>query len=265
MFHEVVFPLSWKQPMLHSILGVVTRLMAWLTVRASKHVYVSIPAWADLVIAIFSQPRDITWLPIPSNIPVVDDAEKTSDIRSRYLTTERFLIGHFGTYGQQISDMLMALLPVMLAKYEDQTVVLIGRGSDAFRHKLISNSPMLDGRVYATGAVSDAEVSQHLSACDALIQPYPDGVSSRRSSVMAGLAHGRPIVTNVGPLTEPLWAESGAVILVPVEDTPAMVEAIRRLLMGENEKKRVGTVARTLYQEKFDVRHTIAALRDAAA
>ena len=43
--------------------------------------------------------------------------------------------------------------------------------------------------------LANEEVSVHLSACDLMIQPYPDGISARRTSAMAALAHERPVVT----------------------------------------------------------------------
>ncbi len=51
-----------------------------------------------------------------------------------------------------------------------------------------------------------------------MIQPYPDGISSRRTSAMAGLALGLPIVSTSGHLTETIWAEHAAVVLTPIGD-----------------------------------------------
>ena len=53
-------------------------------------------------------------------------------------------------------------------------------------------------------------LADHIGACDLLIQPYPDGISSRRTSAMAGLALGIPVITTTGSLTESLWAETRA-------------------------------------------------------
>ena len=62
-----------------------------------------------------------------------------------------------------------------------------------------------------------------------LVQPYLDGISTRRSSAMAGLALGVPIVSNAGVATEALWVDSGAIALVPADDPPAAMarEAFR--------------------------------------
>ena len=42
-------------------------------------------------------------------------------------------------------------------------------------------------------------LAEHVRACDVLVQPYPDGISSRRTSAMAGLALGVAVVTTTRP------------------------------------------------------------------
>ena len=70
--------------------------------------------------------------------------------------------------------------------------------------------PRLAGRIHATGGQSSRSVSIALAACDLMIQPYEDGVSSRRTGVMAALIHKRPVITTTGESTEPIWSEAGA-------------------------------------------------------
>src|SRR5262249_51002416 len=77
------------------------------------------------------------------------------------------------------------------------------------------------------------------------------------------LSHGLPIVTTAGKATETLWMESGAVAIAPVEDTEAMVKLIEGLLSDSQERVRLGNNGRALYDERFDLRHTIMALRNA--
>jgi len=81
--------------------------------------------------------------------------------------------------------------------------------------RLTAQNPHLGIRIAATGELPAEQIPAHLRACDLLVQPFPDGVSSRRTSVMAGLANGVPVVTNLGLLSEPLWRKSGAVALAP--------------------------------------------------
>jgi glycosyltransferase involved in cell wall biosynthesis len=143
-------------------------------------------------------------------------------------------------------------------------VLLMGQRSQQFRQELLQREPQLASIVQATGALPAAELSSHLAACDVLIQPYPDGVSTRRGSLMAGLSHGKAIVTTIGPLTELLWSQTDAVVLAPAGDTDAFLECVRRFRADASKRRRAGQSARTLYTERFDFVHTIAALRHAA-
>jgi glycosyltransferase involved in cell wall biosynthesis len=96
-----------------------------------------------------------------------------------------------------------------------------------------------------------------------LLQPFPDGVSSRRTSVMAGLKLGVPVVTTRGRLTEPLWESAKAVRLAEVGDSRAFAAHALALLDAPDERARLAGAARRLYGEQFEMRRTVAALRSA--
>jgi len=96
-----------------------------------------------------------------------------------------------------------------------------------------------------------------------LIQPYPDGVTSRRTSVMACLSQARPVVTTRGRLTEPLWAGSGAVALADVGDAGRFAEEAVRLLADATARARLGARGRQLYDDTFSVDRVVTALRAA--
>ena len=114
----------------------------------------------------------------------------------------------------------------------------------------------------APGALDAASLSRHLQACDLMLQPYADGVSCRRTSFMAGLAHGKAIVTTAGPSTESFWAGSGTAVIVATDDAQALADA-GALLLADTEKRRcLGIAAARLYRERFTVENTVSALRE---
>ena len=86
---------------------------------------------------------------------------------------------------------------------------LLGQNGDGFIAAARSRPSAAAPRdCHATGTLSPRALAEHVEACDLLVQPYPDGISSRRTSAMAGLALGVPVVTTTGHLTESLWAET---------------------------------------------------------
>jgi glycosyltransferase involved in cell wall biosynthesis len=168
------------------------------------------------------------------------------------------------TYGSLVANLLDKLLPDLLQNARGTRLVLIGANSAAYASAFLARNPELRERVIATGQVEPAQMSAHIAACDVLIQPYPDGVSTRRTTTMAGLFLGVPVVTTSGHLTEPFWEESHTVRLAGVGDWPAFNAHVARLLSNADERRRVSIDARRYYDEHFDVRHTIRALRSAA-
>ena len=263
MFHEVRYPLRRNQPLRFNILGVVTRLMAKLVASWARRVFISTPAWEPMLQASVSPHTQIRWLPVPSNVPVIDEPLGAAASRCRYVGDKGLLLGHFGTYGVQTELILAEVLPQLLRERQDVSVILIGRNSESFVQRFVRKNPELAGSVRAAGSLPPRELSLALAACDVMLQPYPDGVSTRRTSMMAALAHGRATVTTQGNSTERLWHASGAVSIVPVGDGGALSAAALRLLASREERNRLECVARRLYAEHFDLKYTIAEIRAA--
>jgi hypothetical protein len=264
MVHEPWLSFSagnWQQ----NAAAVVHRLMTIMLLRAAARVWVSIPEWEKLWRP-YRLGREVPfqWLPVPSNIPVANDASEVDEVRRKYALADTFMAGHFGTYGDPITALLEPVLSAMAQEPAAQVLLLMGPGSVEFRQKVIRSRPELACRMHATGQLDPQSVSCHIAACDMLIQPYPDGVSSRRGSFMAGLSHGKPIVTTTGASTEPLWRESGAVALALAGDVAGFMDLVRLLRANAAERARVGRAARRLYEDRFDISHTVQTLRRSA-
>ncbi len=260
MIHEpfLSFGRAWRQ----NIPALVHRLMTIILLRAADRVWVSIPKW-ERCVRPYALSRNIPfqWLPIPSNVPVINNVAAVQAVRRQYAIKNSLLIGHFGTYGWPVTTLLEPILLALGRDFAPHTIMFMGIGSEAFCKSLLEKKPELARQVHATGALTPEDLSSHVAACDLLIQPYMDGVSTRRTSFMAGLAHGRAIVTTTGQSTEPIWATTSAVALAPVGDADAFVRSLRELCADEGQRTRMGDSARKLYQERFDISHTIAAFQ----
>ncbi|MGH7923587.1 MAG: glycosyltransferase family 4 protein [Candidatus Binatus sp.] len=261
MFHEVAYPMSREQSMRHNFLGIVTRAMAAILARSARRIFVTTLAWEPTLRSISRTRRPIQCLTAFSTIPVVEDDAGVNAIRQRIAPDGSKIAGHFGAYGPVYAAGTAALLAAALERDADLSVLLIGKGGAEFRARMTDRRPSFARRIHATGTLAPADVSRSIAACDLMFQYYPDGVSTRQSSCMAPLQHGRPVVATSGTLTEPLWHESGAVALAPANDIPAVAALVHRLLGDGGERQRLGAAARELYDRRFDIRHTVAALR----
>jgi glycosyltransferase involved in cell wall biosynthesis len=258
MFHEVAYPHGRAYSLAENVLALVTRRMAAIVSWRAQRIFVSIPGWRPVVESAVGKTLPLEWLPIPSSVPVVDDEAGVAIVRSRVAQGHR-LVGHLGTYGRLICPLLRSALPALLVA-ADCRVLLLGRGGERFKDDLIAAHPELTGRIAASGALAPEDLSRHVSACDLMLQPYPDGVSSRRTSVMVALAHGRAVVTTFGDLSEPLWS-GGDVVLAPVDRPDELAAAAVSLIADDARLRDLGVRGRALYAERFDMRHTVATLR----
>jgi glycosyltransferase involved in cell wall biosynthesis len=259
MFHEVAYPLVASESLERRTLARVNRLMARLVSRAAHRAFVSIPAWRPHVESLAAAGTWIEWLPVPTTVPVVGDPMAIGRVRTRY-AGGRPLIGCFGTFGAHVRVLLRECLP-LLAQQADCSILLIGKRSESIVNELTLRFPQLADRLHATGALSAEEVSVHIHACDVMLQPYPDGVSTRRTSAMAALAHERALVTTSGALTEAFWALDSAAILVPATESAGLASGVAVLLADPIRRTQLGSRALALYRSRFDVIHTVKALR----
>jgi hypothetical protein len=262
MFHEVAFPMARGQPLRHNFLGLVNRGMARAAARSAERVFVSVPWWMGLLARVAGKRHKGLWLPVPSNVATEADPQAAAGIRARYAPgAGARLIGHFGTYGAVIAGPLVRVLGGLLARDPERRALLVGRGGERVVEQLAAWAPSLGGRVFATGGLPAAGVAAHLAACDLLVQPYPDGASTRRTTLMTGIALGLAVVSNNGPATEPVWGEERLVGLAPVGSDEAFLDAAEAVLGDEAARAALGRRAQHGYDTHFSLRHTIATLR----
>jgi glycosyltransferase involved in cell wall biosynthesis len=258
-FHEVAYPFEPAQRWRHRLLAHVTHRMARRVARSAWRIFVTTPAWLPRVQSWAKTKYPIQWLPVPSNLPTQAERAHVHRLRDS-LAHGRQLIGHFGTFGQAISQMLHSLLPPLLQNDPNRAALLVGRGSEAFAEGLLKNSPQCAGRIRATGGLPSQDAADHLAACDLLLQPYPDGATCRRSSLMAGLSLGKPIVTTTGELSEPFWHKSGAAALAAADSPAGIIAETERLLSDPSERDALGRRAKQAYDATFAIEHTVAVL-----
>ena len=205
-FHEVAHGFAWHQSPRRNLLAMVQHWMAYVVSERAQRLFVSVPGWRA---QLGSSAQRAEVLPIPSNLPNQLDPHDVASLRANFGPAP--LIGHFGTYGPPILDLLKPIIVTILQETKDVRFLFLGRGSEAFAEYLRGNHPGLAPRLIAPGVFRAMHVALHIAACDVLLQPYPDGVSGRRTTAMAGMALGKAIVTTSGHLTEEGWASSAAV------------------------------------------------------
>ena len=242
--------MHWKLRLIHRL---SQSMLSWSLASASR-VFYAMPAW-ERVLRRHQSVAPAEYLPIPSNIETDVSPAEARRVRNRLLdSSSRYVLGHFGTYSREVTELLKPVLQEVLQTQPHVQVLLIGQGSCEFAIQLRSYSR----RVIATGALESREVAAHLAACDLMLQPFPDGASTRRGSVMAALALGVPVLSNLGSNSEGIWLESGALALAGIESMP---QRIASLLDDPEQRETIGVAGKILYGQRFSVQRTLEQLR----
>jgi glycosyltransferase involved in cell wall biosynthesis len=257
MVHEPFLQLSWSPRTLAA--GLVHRLMLLVACAGASRVWVSIAKWGHEVRPYVPRRVPIACLPIPA--PAIGNMPANGrDTRRRELFPNgEPVVGHFGTFSTLVTSLLAPALDVVLQR-STAKVLLIGRGSSLFRSQLLESHPEMANRIVATGTLESDDIAAHVRACDVMVQPYPDGISARRTSSLALLRAGLPVVSNVGWLTEPFWQTAAAVTLTDNPDGARVGEVAVDLLADRVRREALSARAQELYNQRFDAKHAIAPL-----
>ncbi|MCB8946628.1 MAG: glycosyltransferase family 4 protein [Ardenticatenaceae bacterium] len=201
----------------------------------------------------------VAQIAIGSNITVHPTNHiETEDIRhSLGLQPQDALLGYFGFLNESKgADTLIEALAGLDGRFH---LVFIGGQTGA--SDAANNQSFLDGlqaqieslgvteRVHWTGFLSDARVSAHLQAADMLVMPYRDGASLRRGTLMAALAHGRPLITTAPTAPTPQLVSGENCWLVPVGDVGALRTAVQTLANDVALREKLGQGAAQLAEQ----------------
>ena len=235
--------------------------------RSADGVIATNPADYDALRAIFQrkgakgqrEERQLAQIAIGSNITVHPTNHiETEEIRhSLGLQPQDTLLGYFGFLNESKgADTLIEALAGLDGRFH-----LIFIGGQTGASDAANNQSFLDGlqaqiqalgvteRVHWTGFLSDARVSAHLQAADMLVMPYRDGASLRRGTLMAALAHGRPLITTTPTNPTPHLVSGENCCLVPVGEAGALATAVQTLTNDAALREKLGQGAAQLAEQ----------------
>lgn len=256
MFHEVwlSFGGTWKANMA----AAMHRIMVALLKHAASSIWIAGESWKKYL---RGGRASVEWLPVPSNICCEADPASVAQIRDRCSVNDGPLVGHFGIGDALVEKLLRALIPGLLREQPRVCFLLIGKTSERFTQEMRKACPDISARIFSTGALPSGEIAAHISACDLMVQPYIDGISTRRTAAMAALANGRPLLTTSGHSTEPFWLRCNQLAIVPADDGDALIARARQLLGDHGQRARMAQAGRRLYETLFDVSVSVEVLR----
>ncbi len=193
-------------------------------------------------------------IPIGSNIDATEPHHvEITEVRDGLgLGAEDVLLGYFGFLNEtKGADTLLDALARLDGRHHlvfigGQTGASDPRNNEAFLRGLREQIERLGlaGRVHWTGFLAPGRVSAHLAAADLMVMPYRDGVSLRRGTLMAVLAHGRPLVTTAPAAPTPELRHGENVWFAPAGDATALAAAVAALAADPARRGQLGRGAR---------------------
>jgi glycosyltransferase involved in cell wall biosynthesis len=150
--------------------------------------------------------------------------------------------------------------PDRLLDYAERAIAAIARTRGVAALTVLnigSDAPPIrvpDGiEVRTAGTVEPDQLSQYLHASDLALLPVRRGLSTKRTTMMAALAHGVAVLGLRGYETESLLSDStDALTLTPIGDRGAYEEAAAELAGDSDRLAELGSVGRRMYESRFD-------------
>ena len=246
------FALMVHEPFVHvhnwqsAIMTTWQRWQLWNLGRTADVTFVSIDPWARRLQRWFPG-KPVLHLPVGSNLPHMPISR--NEARARLgIPDGTIVLGLFGAmHYPQMRDWVRSAAEAVCQSGQEVLVLYAGSHGKALRDSL-GTIPSL-----AEGPLPGEEVSRRLAAVDIYLTPLVDGVSTRRTTLMAGLQHGLPIVGMKGHSTdEMLLQQDGTSFLLADVLDPAQFSAhVRSLVEQPTRRQQLGKAARSLFEQHF--------------
>ena len=204
---------------------------------------------------------NLTHIPIGSNIPSCPPPgyDRAAERAHWGIGPDDLLLGYFGFLNESKGgEELIRALGLLVQRGLPAHLLKIGGrvGTSDPTNRVYADSVErliadlgLQERVHWTGYVRPDEVSASLLATDVCVLPYRDGVSFRRGSLLACLAHGRAIVTTRPSVPLPEVSDGKTMLLAEPRDPAAVAEAVTHLASNPELRTRLEAGARALAPE----------------
>lgn len=240
MVHEAWVPLTTPKAV---VIGLWQRLQLRALLPLADVVMTTTQALADEL------GHGAVHVPVATNVTPVAAAREPA--REQLDVADRLVVGLFGRANPaRMLDYAEAAISALAAEHGADRIAVLNIGADA---------PPLsvpDGvEVRTPGPARSDELSACLSASDLVLLPVNDGLSTRRTTLMAAFAHGRPVLSVSGRATGDeltAAARDGALALTPVGDRGAFARAAVELSRDPVKLTAIGERGRRLYDERFD-------------
>jgi len=205
-----------------------------------------IEVWARKFSAWFPA-KPVVHLPVPSNISV-HQGDRDRLRRQMDISQDTIVLGMFGqAHVSYLMDWIKPTAVAVATRGIKTKVLYIGPQPDRVRDAL-ANVPLV-----TTGALCAEDVSRQLACIDIFLAPFVDGISTRRSSVMAALHHGLPVAGTTGYNTDRVLSDNNGrgLSLTDAASQAAYTTMVADIAEDPDRRSQLASSARELYDREF--------------
>jgi glycosyltransferase involved in cell wall biosynthesis len=236
ILHEYAYPwrrdgavgLAWALTQRAALLELVRASAAITATTESRAGWLRTRAWLPR--------RPVAVTPVFSNLPAPAGGEPPENPLP--------VIGIFGySYGAAVARLICAALRSLQDDGRPTRLLLIGApGPGSPEGEQWVRSAAAAGLASApsfTGRCELAELAEAIGGCEVILNADPSGPSSRKTTLAAALASGRPVLALDGPARWVRLAESGAALIVEPAER-ALADALRGLIDDQGRREQLG-------------------------
>lgn len=186
---------------------------------------------------------DLRYVPIGSAIPTAPDA-RGAWRASKGIEADEIVLTLFGG-GTSLR---------WSRKHVDTVDAAARLGGHSIRWVFLGGIPpgwfSVGSPVHAPGRVDTVELSSWLQASDIFLMPHYSGICGKRSTLMAAMQHGLPVVGTRGDMTDAFWEQVPGVVITR-RARADFAAAVLKLCADGRLRRRLGDSNRACYSDRF--------------
>lgn len=220
----------------------------WSMGRLADAVFFAVEPWARRFQRWFPK-TPVFHLPSGSNVEVQPNRREAVR-RERGISERTVVLGLFGRLGAtRPLDLVRKSAERLRAEGLEPLIYYLGLQAESVR----SSSMLAELPLLAEGPLQTDEISTRMSAIDIFLVPIEEGVSSRRTSLMAGLAHGLATVATSGSITDDIFLrENGrALMLADINDPSLFANHVLTLALDVQRRSTIAAAGRAFFEREF--------------
>ena len=187
------------------------------------------------------------FIPVGPNLPI--PAQWHSPLRSNEIPTLGVFSITGGNQGAIETQRILAAVQHATKFVGKLRLSVFGRHAELRQEALCKGLENYPVELSVDGVLEDARIIERIRGCDVLLF-VRGGISTRRSSAIAGISCAVPMVAFVGPETSWPFMDAG-VILVSPSDPQELNDALVRLLANPELRAGLSRVNQLIYSEHF--------------